>query len=123
MPAILFLWERAMPAILFLWERAMPAILFLWERAMPAIRARRARSGAHADRSCNREHGPLPHRQAAPVYPSCRSCTRASSSCAAIAPSVHRNMSHCVSHTSPWVPRNSIEAFSPITAVHHSMNS
>ena len=41
----------------------------------------------------------------APALPSCRSCIRISSTCAAIAPSSAQNMSHCVSQISPCVAR------------------
>ena len=54
---------------------------------------------------------------------SCRRWTLPRLSCAVIAPRRARNMSHCVSHGSPWVPRNAAAASPVATAVHHSMNS
>ena len=54
---------------------------------------------------------------------SCRSWTRASRSWAMRAPQRAMNMSHCVSHGSPCVPRNA-SARAPVrSAVHHSMSS
>src|SRR5256885_16262067 len=52
-----------------------------------------------------------------------RSWVRASSSCAEIAPTRAENMSHCVSHTSPCVPRKASAAWPPASADHHSKNS
>ena len=52
-----------------------------------------------------------------------RSCTRRSSSSAEIAPTRARNMSHCVSQGSPWVPRNAVAASPVAAAAHHSISS
>ena len=54
---------------------------------------------------------------------SCRSCSRASSACAARAPHSARNMSHWVSHTSPWVPRKASAEPPQSMAAHHSASS
>ena len=37
------------------------------------------------------------------------------------APVSARNISHCVSHGSPWVPRNAVAASPVASAVHHSI--
>ena len=54
---------------------------------------------------------------------SCRSWSRERSACAASAPQSARNMSHCVSHTSPCVPRNAVAASPVASAAAHSISS
>ena len=55
--------------------------------------------------------------------PSCRSCLRENNSNDVAAPHRHRNMSHCVSHTSPWVARNASASAPKASAAHHSISS
>ena len=62
------------------------------------------------------------HRSAS-TCSSWRSCTRESRSRADVAPTRAMNMSHCVSHTSPWVPRKASAAEPPRTAASHSISS
>ena len=62
-----------------------------------------------------RRHGTRPARSYAdrfgtPCFASCRSCTRDSITSDTIDPISASCMSHCVSHTSPWVPRKSVAA-------------
>ena len=53
----------------------------------------------------------------------CLSCRRDSATSAVTDPMRARNMSHCVSHGSPCVPRNASAAERLASAVHHSISS
>src|SRR5688572_25172155 len=69
------------------------------------------------------EPGAQPSSHFAPSLAIARSCTRDNVRTATTAPQPARNMSHCVSQTSPWVDRKSSAATPAATATHHSRNS
>jgi phospholipase/lecithinase/hemolysin len=74
-------------------------------------------------RGARRAHRLSPDRPHGRSRASWRSWMRESRSCEETAPSRQRNMSHCVSHSSPCVPRNADAPSPSSTATHHSTNS